>query len=358
MKSWVHVISLVDTFGVALLFLRYYLPLHVGNITIIIMNSITAEEQHITCTDDLNNMHITCTEVEIDKCANCGKEDGSDRLKACMACKMVKYCNRDCQIEHRPKHKKACRKRAAELHDEELLKQPPPKEDCPICFLPLPSMDTGSKYKACCGKGICSGCIHAVRLRDNGVGLCPFCRTPAPTSEEELVKRTKKRVEVGDAQAMFDLGYYYFYFNGAVGLPRNRAKAMELYHRAGELGRADAYYNIGHAYYFGEGVEMDQEKADHYYELAAMGGVAEARHNLGCDEDHAGNWDRAIKHYMIAAGDGQNESVKNIQQMFMDGNATKEDYAKALRAYQKYLDEIRSEQRDQAAAFNDEYKCY
>ena len=28
-------------------------------------------------------------------------------------------------------------KRAAELHDEKLFKQPPPMDDCPICMLPL-----------------------------------------------------------------------------------------------------------------------------------------------------------------------------------------------------------------------------
>ena len=99
----------------------------------------------------------------ISLCANCGKgEESAGDLKACTACKMVKYCNRDCQIAHRPQHKKACKKRAAELHDEKLFKQPPPAEDCPICMLLLPSLHTGSKYKSCCGKIICSGCIHAV----------------------------------------------------------------------------------------------------------------------------------------------------------------------------------------------------
>ena len=86
-------------------------------------------------------------------------------------------------------------------------------------------------------------------MRDNGVSLCPFCRTPAPTSEKEIVKRTKKRVEVGDATAMFSLGCHYR--DGAFGLPRNRAKALELWHKAGELGCTEAYNNIGHAYYNG-----------------------------------------------------------------------------------------------------------
>ena len=36
-------------------------------------------------------------------CANCGKgKEESGKLKACTACKMVKYCNRECQIAHRP----------------------------------------------------------------------------------------------------------------------------------------------------------------------------------------------------------------------------------------------------------------
>ena len=42
----------------------------------------------------------------------------------------------------------------------------------------------------------------------------------------------------------------------------------------------------------------------------------------------------------------------------MAGCATKEDYAKALQAYQAYLDEIKSGQRDEAAVFSDEYKYY
>ena len=55
----------------------------------------------------------------------------------------VQYCNAACKKKHRSKHKKKCERRVAELHDEALFKQPPLKEDCPICFLPLPSMDTG-----------------------------------------------------------------------------------------------------------------------------------------------------------------------------------------------------------------------
>ena len=29
-----------------------------------------------------------------------------------------------------------CKRRVAEICDEKLFKEPPPREDCPICFLP------------------------------------------------------------------------------------------------------------------------------------------------------------------------------------------------------------------------------
>ena len=287
-------------------------------------------------------------------CANCGMgEDSAGDLKNCNACKMVKYCNRDCQIAHRPQHKKACKKRAAELHDEKLFKQPPPNEDCPICMLPLPPLYSGSKYKSCCGTIICSGCIYAMLIRDGGVGLCPFCRTPAPDLDEEIVERLKK---LGDALAMYNMGCHYYH--GRCGLPQNHAKASELWHRAAELGNVKSYYSIGYAYDLGNGVERDKKKAEYYYELAAMGGDIDARHYLGNLEGHAGNQDRALKHWMIAAGSGYSVSLENIKQMFKNGQATKDDYAKALSVYQANLVEINSAQRDQAAAFDDQFKYY
>ena len=312
--------------------------------------------------EDLSNDNDTLI-----TCANCGKE-GSN-LNICNKCKAATYCNASCKKKHRSKHKQDCERRVAELHDEELererraaelhdkklFKMPPLNEDCPICMLPLPSLYTGRKYRACCGKIICSGCIHAVEKRDGGVGLCPFCRTPTPTSDE-MIEQYKKRIEAGDADAIYNLGCWYADEN--FGLQQDHNKAWELWHQAAELGHAISYYSIGAAYYEGNGVERDETKANHYWELAAMGGVVESRYNLGALEFNAGNIDRALKHFMIAAGCGYTRSLEDIKQMFMDGDATKDDYAKALLVYQENLIEIKSPQRDQAAAFSDNYKCY
>ena len=140
------------------------------------------------------------------------------------------------------------------------------------------------------------------------------------------------------------------------GLAQNRAKAFELWRQAGELGNAAAYYNIGYAYYSGNGVEVDKRKARYYYELAAMKGHAGARYSLGLVEDMKGNTERAIKHHMIAIRSGDIRSLEEIRHLYTDGHASKQDYTTALRAYQAYLAEIKSDQRDKAAAAKDSYK--
>ena len=165
-----------------------------------------------------------------------------------------------------------------------------------------------------------------------------------------------KRVEVNDEKAIYSLGTFYRY--GMNGMPQDYIKALELWHKAAELGYSTAYNAIGSAYEMGIGVEMDKKKALHYFELAAMGGCVVARFNLGNMECRAGNMDRALKHHMIAARDGYSKSLKRIQESYSEGDATKDDYKKSLQLYQKYLVEIKSTQRDEAVAADDMYRYY
>ncbi|KAL7536563.1 hypothetical protein ACHAXR_008266, partial [Thalassiosira sp. AJA248-18] len=261
------------------------------------------------------------------------------------ACKLVKYCNVTCQKAHRPNHKKECKIRASEIFDEALFKTPPPKDECPICFLPLPFIEEETIYKSCCGKMICLGCaygdFHARFTKDN----CPFCRAPLESSDEEEIERLNKRIEVGDAEAMYKLGCNY---RAGDGVPQDFNKALELWHRSAKLGRNESHYDIGTVYFYGEGVEKDVKKAKYHWELAAMGGNVAARHNLGTVEWNTGNMNRAIKHSLISAACGCDNSLKRIQRGFSDGHVTKDDFEKALRAHKECKDEMQSDQRDEA----------
>ena len=234
---------------------------------------------------------------------------------------------------------------ATGVTDEDLFKQPAPRDECPICFRPLPLNNGEQKYQTCCGKTICAGCIYAIGKEDRR-GLCPFCRSPAAL-EGEVIERLNKRAEGGDADAFLLLGCYYC--DGMMGFPQNYRKANKLWLRAGELGSAAAYTNIGYAHENGMGVEKDAKKAKHYYELAAMGGNVKARYNLGAIEGNAGNMSRAMKHWMISAGAGFDESLGAIRECFLKGHATKDDFEKALRAHKEAKDEVKSDQREAVA---------
>jgi len=300
-------------------------------------------------------------DIVVSICANCGKEGANN---VCNKCKQVRYCNASCKKKHRHKHKKQCEEHVrleTEKQDKELFKQQNPSEDCPICFLRLPTLNTGRRYYNCCGKVICSGCCYAPVYDDQGNEVdnhkCPYCRTPWPSSDEEIVRRYKIRMKKNDAEAIRCLGC--LYSDGELGLPQNYAKALKLYHRAAELGHTPAYLNIGYAHDYGEGVEGDLKKATYYYELASMMGDVVARHNLGNIEKKAGNIDRALKHYMIAVRSGYAKSLEKIKELYSNGDdATKEDYTTALRLYLTYLGEIKSDQRDKAAAADDQYRYY
>jgi len=239
-------------------------------------------------------------------------------------------------------------RQVTELHNEKLFEQPPPKEDCPICIIRLPTLVTGRRYMSCCGKLLCSGCVYAPVYDHRGNIVkkrrCPFCRAPYPTSVKENIQRYKKRVEMGDAAAMQKVGECYSL--GKCGLPQDMTKALELWHQAAELGCAEAYLDVGYAYYNGKGVEIDKKKANHYYELAAMGGNEVARFNLGSMEASVGNFDGALKHLMIAVRDGDARSLKAIQWLFSGGFATEDDAVRALHLYQDHFDEIKSDQRE------------
>ena len=183
-------------------------------------------------------------------CANCGKgEEESDNLKKCSACLSIKYCSRECQAAHRPQHKKECKKRAAEIYDEKLFAEPPPREECPICMLPLPIESSKTAFNSCCGKLICIGCLNGMvegKVGGKVVPICAFCRTPLPTSDEEQNKRVKKLTDRNHPYSFNFLAGAYD--QGLRGLSQDRQKANKLYLKAGEFGCAEGYYNLGIAH--------------------------------------------------------------------------------------------------------------
>ena len=252
-------------------------------------------------------------------------------------------------------------------NDELLFQDPPPKEDCPICMLPmphsggLPMPHSGGVclvhrvYQPCCGKVLCYGCIMAAQDEIEKGELkqwCLFCRMPTHpfVSDKEIFK---KRMKLNDFEAFDTLAGHYI--DGDYGLTKNSKKGIELWNKAAELGSIRAHNNLANIYHNGDyGVKIDTEKGVYHWKIAAIGGHEIARHNLGWTENIQNkNIDRAMKHYMIAARNGNDESLKRIGGGYKAGVVTKDEYAATLRAYQNTLHEMKSGQRAKAGTVHD-----
>eukprot|EP00986_Skeletonema_menzelii_P010708 scaffold5342_cov83-Skeletonema_menzelii.AAC.2 len=286
-------------------------------------------------------------------CACCGKSQGDDHpLFNCTACYLVRYCGVECQKKHWKKHKRECKKRAAELRDEMLFKQPESTHlgDCPICMVPLPLHPKQCMTYACCSKFVCNGCIYD--MEENAQKRkCPFCREALNDKDDGtkgINEQRMKRVEANDPVALI--------YEGSLQLNKgNYTEAFGYYTKVAErdgLGAAEAHYRLSNMYRKGHGVEKDEQKMNiHHLEFAAIGGHAFARSSLGAHEWKNGNKERAVKHWIIAATQGDDRSMEALS-LAHKGGIVEEDVLSAVqRAHKAAVDETKTPGRNAAVKY-------
>ena len=155
-------------------------------------------------------------------------------------------------------------------------------------------------------------------------------------------------MELNDPNAIAMMGDYYM--RGERGLQQDIGKALELVHKAADLGTTMAHYYLGQMYLIGNVVQANCKKAKCHLEIATMAGHVRARYHLGVLERRGCNHHRAMKHFIISASAGCDDSLKAVQDGYREGLGTKDDFETTLRAHQKSKDEMKSEWRDKAAA--------
>ena len=270
-------------------------------------------------------------------CASCGIAELDDiKLVPCDGCDLVRYCSDACREDHKADHEEACKKRAADLREEILFRQPEctHRGDCPICTVPIPLDPAKSGMYMCCSKVICKGCAQANQMREIRMRLrqsCPFCRKPLPKTQEEHDKLNMKRVEANDPDALCHEGVKQ-YNKG------NYHGAFKYWTKAAAMDNVEAHYQLSLLYLQGKGVEKDEGKEMLHLEEAAIGGHPDARCMLGLNEMDKGNAKRAAKHFLISAKQGDDLSIKSLMEAFKQGFVEKDDLASALRAYQVAVD--------------------
>ena len=126
------------------------------------------------------------------------------------------------------------------------------------------------------------------------------------------------------------------------------SSAFEYYTKAASLSDVRAHCKLGDMYYQGRGVEKDEKKALYHWDEAAIGGHPDARHIIALTEMLNDRYERAVKHLIIAANLGSEESMKQLWMCFSMGYVSKDELSVTLRAHHAAVNATKSPQRKAA----------
>ena len=121
----------------------------------------------------------------------------------------------------------------------------PEREECPICMIPLPLEEDGITFMQCCGKTICCGCTNKNMNNERKKGdkpKCAFCRRPLTKAEKEYMKEIKRLMKNDNPDAFMHMAARYR--SGEDGVLQSNTKALEMYIRSAELGKAQAVRSL------------------------------------------------------------------------------------------------------------------
>jgi TPR repeat protein len=140
----------------------------------------------------------------------------------------------------------------------------------------------------------------------------------------------------GDANAQFNLGYIYFYGEGT---PKDQQQALFWIGKAAEKGVARAQRHLGFMYSSGKGVPKDDQQAAFWYRKAADQNNADAQFLLGSmysdgkgvpkDDQQAAFW------YRKAADQNSADAQFLLGSMYSDGKGVPKDDQQAVFWYRK-----------------------
>ncbi len=150
----------------------------------------------------------------------------------------------------------------------------------------------------------------------------------------------QRKASAGDGLAQLELAYRYSFGNG--GLEKDKGKSAEWLRKAAAAGVPMAYFNLGVAYYNGDGLPTDDKQSCKWFKLASNAGVEPAREavqraketlsaarfrdcelqvaNAYCEgKEITRDYSRAIGLYKVLAAEGYGEASERLAAMYDRG---------------------------------------
>jgi len=160
------------------------------------------------------------------------------------------------------------------------------------------------------------------------------------------IKELRQSAESGEADAEYNLGNAYFLGNG---VQQDWVQAVKWYQKAADRGNADAEYSLGKVCAYGYGVQQDWVQAVKWYQKAAVQGNADAEYGLGNAFAYGNGVQKdptqAVKWYQKAADQGDARAEYSLGNAYAYGNGIQKDPAQAVKWYQKAADQQGSSQQ-------------
>ena len=216
----------------------------------------------------------------------------------------------------------------------------------------IPTQKKNVKYIGINNPLVLLGKMKTSVCAENGISF-ENVRFEDGADDDNSIASLMRRAEKGNAEAQFELGTAYY--NGD-GMEQNYEKAFEWYTKAAEQGMAEAQFKLGICYDNGQGVTQNYKKAVEWFTKAAEQGFAEAQYNLGnCYYNGQGvrqNYKKAIEWFTKAAEQGYAYAQYNLGTCYDNGQGVTQNHKKAVEWYTKA-----AEQGD-ANAQNNLGACY
>lgn len=173
-----------------------------------------------------------------------------------------------------------------------------------------------------------------------------------PETEKEAFEWYQKSADLGCVSAMNDVGAAYEF---GMGVEVDYEKSFNWYMKAAKLGCRVGLYNVGQCYRTGRGVAKNPRKAFDYYKKSAEKGKPNACNEVGCYLNENIYIERnpyeAYKWFKIGACLGNKNSLYNLASCYEKGTGVEVNYKKALLLYYR-ISNFKNPQKLVAAAIN------
>ena len=198
-----------------------------------------------------------------------------------------------------------------------------------LLFAAPHAVQASGDYSACApGNYNADQCTRA-HAKDGGVDLMDIANHALAAGDKvaafgawSLAARSDK-----NPVAMYQIGAAFYNGEGA---PQSDKAAAEWFQQSAELGNADAQYMIGGLYANGQGVAQNDALAMTWYQKAADQNVPEAMHNLGYfyyqGTSVAQDYERVANLWRQAAEAGYAPSYTNYGHLLYTGKGVEIDY--------------------------------